>query len=396
MCATSKHMTDCLPRALQHSQTLEYLVRGSSWVLGEAGMNDGSLKEFAAGYRYLQGPGAISRMWDLAHELGSRAVLVADAGVLNMLNAKLTAGAIPGRDVVLHFSGEITQQAIEQLAQSARKNNPDVIVALGGGKALDAGKAVALALGLQVMTVPTIASTDAPASRGIAMYDSTHKLSGVVQLPASPAIVLVDTAVIASAPVRFLRAGIGDAIAKKFEAEAVMAANGRNKHGTAPLWSGVIAADGCYRLLRAHAIQALTDAESGIASPALEATVEACFLLSAMGFENTGLSIAHSMTRGLVKARQIADQLHGFHVAYGLVVQLVTESHAKPDIEDMRAFLEAVGLPRTLAEMGMTAPQPRDFDALADSCLTSPHWQNTPRPLDGAAIRKAIETVETW
>lgn len=359
-------------------------------------MSDDGLKEFAAGYRYIQGPGAIGQMWDLAHGLGKRAVLVADAGVLGMMGAKLTEGAIPGQDVVLPFSGEITQQAVDRLAREARQGRPAVIVALGGGKALDAGKAVGLDLALPVMTVPTIASTDAPVSRGIAIYDSDHRLAKVLQLPASPAIVLVDTAVIASAPVRFLRAGIGDAIAKKFEAEAVMAANGRNKQGTAPLWSGVIAADGCHRLLRANAPQAMMDAEAGIASPALEATVEACFLLSAMGFENTGLSIAHSMTRGLVKARQVAQQLHGYHVAYGLIVQLVTEGRPVAEINDMRAFLASVGLPRTLAEMGMSTPQPRDFVDLAGLCLTSPHLSNTPRPLDRESIREAIEAVENW
>lgn len=359
-------------------------------------MHGDGLREFAAGHRYIQGPGALGRMWELAQGLGARVALVADAGVLAILGPSVMAGAAVGRDTVLPFAGEITADAIGRLVAQASKGRPEVIVALGGGKALDAGKAVALELALPVMTVPTIASTDAPASRGIAIYDSAHRLVRVAQLPASPAIVLVDTSVIAAAPVQYLRAGIGDAIAKRFEGEAVVAAQGYNKHGTLPLWSGLIAAEGCHRLLTTHAAQALRDAESGVASPALEATVEACFLLSAMGFENTGLSIAHSMTRGLVKARDVAGVLHGFHVAYGLVVQLVTEVRPRPEIEALRAFLASVGLPRTLAEMGMSDPRPADFDALADLCLTSPHLSNVPRPLDRAAIRRAIEAAERW
>lgn len=359
-------------------------------------MGNAELREFAAGYRYVQGPGALARLWDLAHGLGARAVLVADGGVLPMLGPALAAGATPDQDTIVPFNCEITQGTIARLITQVRPLHPGVIVALGGGKALDAGKAVALDLGLPVMTVPTIASTDAPASRGIAIYDDAHRLVRVAQLPASPAIVLVDTAIIAAAPVRYLQAGIGDAIAKRFEAEAVIASEGRNKHGTRPLCSGLIAAEGCHRLLTAHAAQALADARNRIVSPALEATVEACFLLSAMGFENTGLSVAHSMTRGLVKARDVAGVLHGFHVAYGLVVQLIAESRPAPEIDGLRYFLHSVGLPRTLAEMGMADPAAADFDALADLCLTSPHMPNTPRPLNRAAIRRAIEDAERW
>ncbi len=46
-----------------------------------------------------------------------------------------------------------------------------MVIGLGGGKALDAGKAVSLRLGVPVVTVPTVASNDSPTSKAVAMYD---------------------------------------------------------------------------------------------------------------------------------------------------------------------------------------------------------------------------------
>lgn len=351
------------------------------------------LREFAAAGRYIQGPGALAQLWPSARTLGRRAAMIADARVLGLLDARLTAGAGAG-DRILPFASEITEAAIAALVGSVPA--AEVVIAVGGGKALDAGKAVALALGRPVMTVPTIASTDAPASRGIAIYDEDHRLTRVAQLPVNPQIVLVDTAVIAAAPADFLRAGIGDALAKKFEAEAALAGGGLNKHGTRPLQAGLIIADGCYRVLRRHGAAALQAAARGLPDAALEATVEACFLLSAMGFENTGLSMAHSVTRGLVTARQVSGALHGFHVAYGLLVQFATEGRDDGELADLRGYLSSVGLPRTLSEMGMKEPGAEDLEAMADRIMTSPHLGNVPHPVDRAAIRTALERVERF
>ncbi len=102
---------------------------------------------------------------------------------------------------------------------------------------------MALRLGLEMISVPTIASTDAPASRGVVIYNEDHRLADVEQMPLNPRCVLVDTKWIARAPARFLSAGIGDAIAKKFEADACLASGGLNKHGTPPSLTALAVAD---------------------------------------------------------------------------------------------------------------------------------------------------------
>lgn len=350
------------------------------------------MRIFAATPLYVQGPGAIARVGEITTRVGRAPVIVIDAEVRTLFGAIIAAG-FDGPVELIDFSGELTDGAAAALA--GRCAGCDVVVAAGGGKALDAGKAAALRLGVPVVCVPTIASTDAPASRGLAIYDDAHRLVRVDQLPANPAAVVVDSRIIAEAPVRFLRAGIGDAIAKTFEAEACWAGHGRTKHGTRPTHSGRAIAAAAYRMLREHASAAVADAARHEVSEAVEATIEACVLLSAMGFENGGLSIAHSVTRGLMTLRGASEHLHGEHVAYGTLVHLAALQYSDAEIRDLAGFLADVGLPVSLAQLGADRTTPAEIAAMAAATMASPHMATLPKPLDQGAIAAAIRRVES-
>jgi len=131
----------------------------------------------------------------------------------------------------------------------------------------------------------------------------------------------VDTALIARAPRKLLLAGIGDAISKKFEVAQCHAAQGPNIFGGLGTRAALALADLCFETLLAHADGALAALERQSPDDSLEAIVEASVLLSGLCFENGGLSIAHSMTRGLSALPGTADELHGLQVAYGTMVQ---------------------------------------------------------------------------
>lgn len=345
---------------------------------------------FASTPLYLQGPGALADVGAVASRHGQSPVIVIDAQVQGLFVNDIQRGfALPVP--VVAFTGEVTDAAVTSIAESC--GGADIIVAVGGGKALDAGKAVALRLAVPVISVPTIASTDGPASRGIAMYDETHRLVRVDQMPSNPAAVIVDSRIIARAPTRFLRAGVGDAIAKTFEAEACWAGNGLTKHGTRATHSARAIAFAAYRMLRDHAVEGIAAAERHEVSEALEATIEACVLLSAMGFENGGLSVAHSVTRGLMTLRGARERLHGEHVAYGTLVQLATEQRWE-EMADLASFLADTGLPTSLAALGVPALAMQDIEDIAGRTLTSPHMNALARPLEITDLVVAIERVE--
>lgn len=353
-----------------------------------------ALRTFTAPLRYVQGPGALDCVGELV-AVGHRvaAVLVDEllAGELGpRLLARLAEHGVEAE--LTRSSGEVTQARIRTLAEQLRPQGATVVVAVGGGKTLDTGKGIARELGLRIVTVPTIASNDGPTSRVIALYDSRHRLVDTPRMDQNPEAVVVDTALVSRAPSRFLLAGIGDAIAKKFEAAACRTGTGSTSNGTRPLELAGVIAGGCYTTLLENGAGALASAERGEVSPSLERVVEAVVLMSGLGFENGGLSLAHSMTRGLMALPGAQDHLHGFQVAYGLLVQLTHEGD-EAALATMQAYFAAVGLPRSLADLDADASPPAIED-LAAAALAAPHMANClPTPTQGS-LRHAIARVE--
>lgn len=354
-------------------------------------------KIFGAPHRYIQGPDALDELGKVAAIFGPSPVVIADAFILEKMGARIEtilreAGLTP---MICAFGGEITYPAIDALKASLNGAVPGVAIGIGGGKSLDAAKALALKLGIDVITVPTIASNDSPTSASIAMYDDHHVMISVDRLRRSPEAVIVDTKLIAAAPAMFLRAGIGDAISKKFEADGCLAGSGLTPFGTRPLLTAIAIADVCYRTLRQHAAAALKSIDSGDVDDAVEATVEAVILMSGLGFENGGLSLSHSLTRGLVKARDAQNAIHGQHVAWGVLVQLAAEGRPDAEILDLLGFHREIGLAFNLAGLGMANPTATEIAEIARWTMTAPHLKNLPRAVDADDIAAAIVRLET-
>ncbi|WP_223446277.1 glycerol dehydrogenase [Pseudomonas sp. BF-R-19] len=353
---------------------------------------------FGAAAKYVQGAGVIDELGHYLRETGQRPVIVIDHQIRELLSERLEKtlndATLPVK--LISFPGEVTHAVIDSLADLARMADADVIVGVGGGKALDAAKGVALKLGTRFVSVPTIASTDGPASAAIAVYNDQHVMVEVLKLPRNPELVLVDSQVIIAAPIRFLLAGVGDAIAKKFEAEACALAGKETPQGTLSTHSGLAAADTCYRLIRTHAIAALQAAKLGQVTEDVEALIEAAVLLSTLGFENGGLSIAHAIARGFPYMEWAVRTLHGEHVAYGLLVQLVLEDRSLEFCSELYSFYGQIGLPRRLADLGLENTSVSEIETLTEHALVSPSIKRFRVEVTSQAIIQAINRVESW
>ncbi len=349
----------------------------------------------AAG-QYVQGPGALDLVGEKVAALGRRAVVVCDRDIIPLFGERINR-SIDRAGIAVEtypFAGENTHSAIEQLTTKAKQHSPNVVVGVGGGRALDAGKGVAHRLRLPFVSVPTIASTDAPAARGIGIYDEEHRPVVVEQLEHNPAYVLVDTEIIAKAPPRFLRAGMGDAVAKKFEAEGCWRGGGLTKHRARPLRSAVLIANDCYDMLRNHGPAAMRAVESKQVTDDLEYAVEAALLLSCLAFENGGLWTAHSVVRGLLLVRGAKDALHGEQAAYGTLVQVTLEQRPEPEIAGLRTFLRDVGLPLRLADLGLSDPSDDEIEAIVQATASSPYIAVQAKEITADRVRRAIREVE--
>ena len=349
---------------------------------------------FGAPGRYIQGPGVLDLVGPCCATLASRTVLLCDKTVADLLETRVAASC---RDAGLafqrlDFNGDIDASTGPALAKQIVGEGVAVIIAAGGGRTIDAGKALRDETGGALLTLPTVASNDSPTSKNYVLYDSGHRLLEVRHMPRNPEFVLVDTTIIAAAPKSFFLAGLGDAIAKKFEADRCLAAGGATMFGARSTRMANAIANECYRQLIVNASSAYAVAGSGTSTEAFDAAVEAMILMAGLGFESGGLSIAHALTRGLSGVRDAKKAPHGLQVAYGLLVQLELEGNGYP--EELLELYHATGLPLSLRDLSLSDPSNDDLRAIAEPSAKAGHIRNFGRPLTAQDLIVAMQSVE--
>jgi glycerol dehydrogenase len=334
----------------------------------------------------------------LLEELTCRRLVVVTEDVAfsaagNALSRGLAQARI--RPEILRFPGECTAAAIADTAHRARGFGADAVLALGGGKAIDTAKGVAKALALRLIVMPTIASNDSPTSRLIVIYDDNHRVAGVDKLARNPDAVIVDTSIVARAPARFFAAGLGDALSKKAEAWQCHLAGGRNFFGTPSLPTARLLAERCYDTIAQYGAAALRRVrETGAPDPSVEYAVEASVLLSGLGFESGGLSLAHALTRGFTAHPAMSRMLHGELVAFGSIAQMLAQEAPRDEIQAHARLIAELGLPVTFAQLG--EPQPSDalLDEIARLTCTAPYIGHLIPKADPARVAAVLREAD--
>ena len=358
------------------------------------------LSVFCSPSRYVQGRDATRNLGSEidALGLGKRACLIAGKQALKHLELtweeSLTETNISY--ALSEFSGECSRKEIDRLKDIASDYQAELIIGAGGGKVLDTARAVASELNLPVVNCPTVASSDAPCSALSVVYSEDGEFDSYMFYKRNPDLVLVDTSVIAKAPVRYLIAGLGDALATMFEAKTVIAAGRKNQLGGATTISARVLADACYQILIADSIEAIEAVNNRAVTPALERIVEANTLLSGLGFESGGLAIAHSVHNGLTTLHETHDFLHGEKVAFGLLVQLVAEGKGLDVISPILEYSSEVGLPITLSDIGVNDLDRERLRRVAERTVSDGETaHNEPFEVTSAIIFDAILTADS-
>lgn len=349
--------------------------------------------------RYVQAKGAITRLGEFTAPLGSTPIIVADDVVWGIVEEQVTAsfeGA--GLSVVRESFGKYATKAeVERLLAAIEAAGADVAVGIGGGSTIDAVKAAGHLAGIRWVSAPTVASTDAPTSALSVIYSEEGAFEEYRFFPHNPDLVLVDTQLVANAPVKFLVAGVGDALATWLEARATQRAHATTMAGGLQTETAVALAKLSWDLIWENALPAIAAVQDNLVTPAVEKLVEANTLLSGLGFESGGLAAAHAIHNGLTAAPQTHGLTHGQKVNIGSLAQLVLEGAPTQEIRDFIVFTTKVGLPNTLTEIGLKTTDLDDLQRVAEASVVEGETiHNMPFPVTAADVVDALRSIEGY
>ena len=303
----------------------------------------------------------------------------------------------------LWYGGEASEENIAALAEQKAVRDADVIFAVGGGKALDTCKALGFQIGKPVYAFPTIASTCAACTAVAILYHPDGSFSRPCFLPAPPRHTFIDTEVIASAPTRYLWAGLGDTYAKYFE--ATMSSRGDELAYYHAL--GVSVSRSCLEpLLRYgekafqdHKEKNVTEELTQVILTIIVTTAVASILLTADKIIDYNTGLAHAIFYALTAFPELhleRDHLHGEVVGFGVLLLLLVDEQEEM-FQKMLAFNRSVGLPTRLEDIGVTEA---DLKKVLPKVLSMPDIAHNPYPvtldmLAGAFRRLQDKAKET-
>ena len=286
--------------------------------------------------------------------LGGKVLVVMDPGVTSFMTPLVSDAAGEKVSLTFHvFAGESTEAEMRKAAEIAKAEGCDIIVGVGGGKALDTAKGAAFYHSSRLVLIPTICASDAPCSKNAVVYNPDHTIDRDIHGLFNPDIVLVDTAIIARAPTRYLSSGIADALATWFEAESCMVTRHVNFTGYSGTRTAYAIARLCHDTLLADGAAAVRHCDMEIVTPQLEDVVEACTLMSTIGFESGGLAGAHGFHQGLAELPETHGFTHGEKVAMGILASLFLTQKPTETIERIYRFHLDTRLPVCLADLNI-------------------------------------------
>lgn len=149
--------------------------------------------------------------------LGQRP-LVVGGRTLTTLTARLQSVLEQLSYAQASYTPDCSEASLAKLREVAARHHADLIIGIGGGKALDTAKLLAHQCQLPVVTVPTCAATCAAWTALSNIYSDQGAFLYDVSLDRCPDLLILDYSLIQTAPHRTLVAGIGDALAKWYEA----------------------------------------------------------------------------------------------------------------------------------------------------------------------------------
>jgi glycerol dehydrogenase len=268
---------------------------------------------------------------------------------------------------VMEYSGRPTGEIIAAVAEKAGALGAEAVVAAGGGRVIDTAKAAANKIGLQKITIPTIAATCAAWASLSVIYNAQGAVVDIPLFEESPVLVVADTGVLANAPVRYLNAGISDTVAKWYELLPELNFSQdfylKMRLAQGDFMREVLETDGLAlsaQIKRLQQEEAGADITAKIDMEKFAAVVDSIILLAGLsgsirsaGNDVSTGGLAHALYYALADFPETSGRLHGEKVAFGMLVQAALEKNMNDEYlqRELRIFA-ALDQPLTLKALG--------------------------------------------
>lgn len=343
---------------------------------------------------YTIGADAYNSIEKICAVLGKRALIIGGETALLKAGDKLLS-AMHGFEIAdtVVYGKECFRANIKRLYEEYKDDGIDFVAGVGGGKAIDTAKCVADMLGVEIITVPTIASTCAASSALAVIYDENHTYEGFWNLKRPAYHCFIDTEIVINAPVMYFRAGIGDTVAKYYEVEFSM----RNRDLTFRDEMGLSISRMCSEPLVNSAVEALNDCKERVISKKFEEAVLIILISTGMvsmlidGKYNG--AAAHAFFYGLTVLDGFEEKfLHGDVIGYCTVVQLTLDNR-EAEAAKIAALVRGLGVEMTLRERGIEVSR-ENLDKVFEATLKDPDMEVIPYEITKDMLYDAVLKVE--
>lgn len=302
----------------------------------------------------LRGDQALEHSGKAIAKFGSRPLVVGGKQLLMPSQLQIVLEQQQLEYSLTSYSPDCSESSLAALQEAVEFHQADFIIGLGGGKALDTAKLLAHQCKMPIVTIPTSAATCAAWTGLSNIYSNEGAFLYDVTLDRCPDLLVLDYGLIKTAPQRTLIAGIGDALAKWYEASV--------SSGNSPVTliiAGVQQARVLRDILFQKSVEALKEPGSEAWREVVDASVLLAGVIGGLGGAQCRTVAAHAVHNGLTHLVAAHDVLHGEKVAYGILVQLRLEEMlqgnqlAASARQQLLKFYSEIGLPQTLEDLNL-------------------------------------------
>lgn len=345
---------------------------------------------------YKRGTGVLEELGSFCQTYADKVILVgghhALAAVQKAVEISLNGAGVAVVSV-LWYGGECTWDNVSMVAAEAKAKGAKMIVAAGGGRALDTAKAAAYQLNLPIVTIPTIGATCAAMTPLSIINDANGGYLENSPKSMAPIGVFVDVDIIAKAPARWLYGGLGDTLAKLYEYRATASKAAPSSWVMGAINNGVT----CYEIIKKYgkgAKEAVIkqEATEDLAN-ALDAIIYYAGICSIIGGENLRGAAAHCVYFGFTYIPEAHQWGHGLLVGFGNLCLLALENRDDAEIiEEIKLAIDC-GVPVTLAQIASLTEE--DLQLVGKIAAQSPDMGNMPFEVTAEMVVDAIKRVDS-